>query len=402
MSMEKSFKYQPVASSSQLPSPVSSFDEDTDLGEMDDEHHAALSPSGRPGGASPKRRRSVPSRRTLTSKNGSASDRMDIPLAVALIPPLGTFLTGGDFLKDFLLLLLLFFYLHQLIKLPWELYLASRPRGIRVSDPDITPERKVLQGLTEAELKRSELAYLALSVLSPLVGAALLRYVGTALTGKDYISWFSTGVFVLVTGVRPWRHLTHRLQNRTEELQEAITTFQMKGPDMPTRIAELEKEVEQLKKELATKQDMSRFKNDVDGALDVLDSALDRHEHAVEQQYHTVDERMVALEKTVAELMKGNQGKPHMWMLSAPGSLFNRPNVPTPPPSKRLSSRASISSGRPASAERTRKRRKSSIIPEVPHRNGLIGRILDIFLYPFGVGRRLLWGIVEFLQQQLV
>lgn len=65
--------------------------------------------------------RPKPSRRKSQSKadipKNNATDRMDLPLAVALIPPLGSFLTGGDFLRDSLLLLLLFFYLHQVCML---------------------------------------------------------------------------------------------------------------------------------------------------------------------------------------------------------------------------------------------------------------------------------------------
>ncbi|KAJ7818832.1 hypothetical protein B0H14DRAFT_2838059, partial [Mycena olivaceomarginata] len=36
--------------------------------------------------------------------------------------------TGGDHVKDLLLLLLLVFYLHQIIEGPWSLYHAARPR----------------------------------------------------------------------------------------------------------------------------------------------------------------------------------------------------------------------------------------------------------------------------------
>ncbi|KAF7344929.1 OTU domain-containing protein [Mycena venus] len=51
-----------------------------------------------------------------------------IPVLLALAPPIGNWLTGGDHLKDLLLLLLLVFYLHQLVEVPWSLYHAARPR----------------------------------------------------------------------------------------------------------------------------------------------------------------------------------------------------------------------------------------------------------------------------------
>lgn len=49
----------------------------------------------------------------VTSSKSTHDNTLDIPLAVAIIPPLGTLLIGGNFAYDFLLLLLMFFYLHQ-------------------------------------------------------------------------------------------------------------------------------------------------------------------------------------------------------------------------------------------------------------------------------------------------
>lgn len=96
---DDSFHYYDTSTpNSQLPSPVS------DMENIDSDKEDMISPT------SSKRRKSSSFTR---ARQTDTSDRMDIPLAVALIPPLGTFLTGGDFLRDSLLLLLLFFYLHQ-------------------------------------------------------------------------------------------------------------------------------------------------------------------------------------------------------------------------------------------------------------------------------------------------
>ena len=99
--------------SSQLPSPLSSVDENMRAVTGD-----VLNTDAIPQRSFTRRRRSttksIRNARSMSStKDDSASDRMDIPLAVALVPPLGSFLTGGDFLRDLLLFLLLFFYLHQ-------------------------------------------------------------------------------------------------------------------------------------------------------------------------------------------------------------------------------------------------------------------------------------------------
>ncbi|GJJ13215.1 hypothetical protein Clacol_007466 [Clathrus columnatus] len=296
------------------------------------------------------RRESVYSRRSSMRRNSVNSanvvvvdmkDRvndslLDIPLAVAIIPPLGTLLIGGDFFKDFLLLLLMFFYLHQLIKIPWDLYLASRPRvkrldPVQISDlnSSIPPELRNVCKLAASELRIAEIVFLTLSVLSPLLGAALLRYVCTALTGRDYISWFSTGLFVLITGVRPWGHLTRRLKERTEDLQETIeeiNEYIVADDDddddddersVLTRIQELEDIVTVLKEKLESKRsksDMEGLKNEMDESLNIVDAALEKVVSDIEHQFQTMNERIGRLESVVRKsLVKdkriGNLGK---------------------------------------------------------------------------------------------
>lgn len=107
-----------VPSSSQLPSPLSSVDETMKM-VVEESGNSDIFPTQ----SVTRRRRSTmkgirKARSSSNIKDSSTSDRMDIPLAVALLPPLGSFLTGGDFLRDFLLFLLLFFYLHQVCKQP--------------------------------------------------------------------------------------------------------------------------------------------------------------------------------------------------------------------------------------------------------------------------------------------
>ncbi|KAJ7787548.1 hypothetical protein B0H14DRAFT_2952955, partial [Mycena olivaceomarginata] len=54
--------------------------------------------------------------------------KSSVPVLLALAPPIGNWLTGGDHVKDLLLLLLLVCYLHQIVEVPWSLYHAARPR----------------------------------------------------------------------------------------------------------------------------------------------------------------------------------------------------------------------------------------------------------------------------------
>ena len=73
-----------------------------------------------------------------------------------------------------------------------------------------------------SELRSFELSLLFLTFLSPFLGALLLRYATAAVLGPQSVSWFSTGLFVLATGMRPWSHLVERIRTRTEELHDLI------------------------------------------------------------------------------------------------------------------------------------------------------------------------------------
>ncbi|KAF8527395.1 hypothetical protein BU17DRAFT_81530 [Hysterangium stoloniferum] len=387
---------------SQLPSPASSLGDDGCYESARSVEQSFETSTAMP----PRSDIKVRSKRMRKAQERETDTRMDLPLGVALVPPLGYLLTGGDFFKDFVLLLLLFFYLHQLIKLPWELYLASSPRGKRLPHVDASPEQRRLYDLAESELKKAELAYLAFSVLTPLLGAALLRYVGTALTGKDYISWFSTGVFVLVTGIRPWRHLAHRLLSRTDELQDSIAAFRTKGVDMSTRILQLEEEVAELRKEFATKQDVQRLKREFELSLDMMDTSLGRHEHVVEDQQNTMDGRLAALEQAVGEALKDSM-QSFKWTLTSPSKLFTHTG---PFPLKRrisvtAKSKGDVYTSAPKTstvAKESSRRTRVSKIMRTGHGNGMPGRLLDLILFPFGVGRRLLWALVDLVQRGLV
>ncbi|KAJ6458828.1 hypothetical protein C8R47DRAFT_1226857 [Mycena vitilis] len=142
-----------------------------------------------------------------------------IPVLLALAPPIGNWLTGGDHLrlKDLLLLLLLVFYLISWLK---------------------------------AELRRLELALLLLCLLTPVLRVILLRSLasfgssplspnpsssastspnssskaggGSGGSGGEPISWFSTSLFFLLTALRPLRDLTSRLSSRNSTLHTFV------------------------------------------------------------------------------------------------------------------------------------------------------------------------------------
>lgn len=104
------------------------------------------------------------------------------------------------------------------------MYQKARPRRRSLQFPPSPSEPADVRytHLAASELRRLELFFLLCTLLSPLFGALLLRYATAAVLGPDAVSWFSTGLFVLATGMRPWAHLVDRLNERTMELHDFI------------------------------------------------------------------------------------------------------------------------------------------------------------------------------------
>jgi len=52
----------------------------------------------------------------IEPENGKGWYEFDLSVVVALVSPIGNWLTGGDYIKNVFLILLLIFYLHQIIE----------------------------------------------------------------------------------------------------------------------------------------------------------------------------------------------------------------------------------------------------------------------------------------------
>jgi archaellum component FlaC len=175
-------------------------------------------------------------------------------------------------------------------------------------------ERKQDAALT-SELRFYELSFLTLTVLSPFFGAALLRQITTLVAGAEIISWFSTSLFVLATGIRPWRHFIERISHRTEEIHDRIHYPPMPENDA-SRTFEMDRKMEEMAKRLAsletTMGKMRAFARDskeehfeyVDDAMEGVQKVVKRIDKRNERQ----DERLKSLESSVETLRK-SKGK---------------------------------------------------------------------------------------------
>ncbi|KAF8323883.1 hypothetical protein DL93DRAFT_2069970 [Clavulina sp. PMI_390] len=252
---------------------------------------------------------------------------LDGPLALTLLPPLGSFLTGGDWLRDGLVLALLFYYLRALIKTPWELYLKARarrpPPSMQLeSDEDLEPEHiRKIRDLARSELRLAEIAYLGLCLLTPFLGVLLLRW-GASLLGADTsLTWFSTGLFTLATGLRPWRHLVQLIVTRTDSLHD-IVHHPLVIPPEATRLstegldavgAERLDAIHDALEELRTAHDRQVAKQEraLAGVTQTQRAQAQKHQDALVEAQGKVDEHAVALAAAREEIQS------HMQTLAA-------------------------------------------------------------------------------------
>ncbi|EMD35225.1 hypothetical protein CERSUDRAFT_172068 [Gelatoporia subvermispora B] len=250
-----------------------------------------------------------------SEKSKSSWVDLDLSVVVALVSPIGNWLTGGDHIRNLFIIVLLIFYLHQVIEVPWSLYQASLahtplPRNADADDQDETEESQVAR-LAHSELHQQELFFLSLTILSPLAGAVLLRYVLHALSGTDSLSWFSTALFVLATGLRPWSHLVSRLRERTTALHAAA-----QAAPHPSHAAELHAEldalrehVERLEGELAEVRKQAEMGtqlqevcDDLSEALGEVDRAGGRRERKTEATQKMLLQRIGNLENGLVQI----------------------------------------------------------------------------------------------------
>ncbi|KAJ7145558.1 hypothetical protein C8R44DRAFT_972632 [Mycena epipterygia] len=175
--------------------------------------------------------------------------RPSLPVVLALAPPIGNWLTGGDHLKDLLLLLLLVFYLHQLIEAPWGLYHAARPR--RSPAPAVSHAPTLTAARARSELRTIEFLLLLLCLLAPVLGVVLLRSLAslTSSSSTTPISWFSTTIFAFFTALRPLRELVSRISTRTSTLHAHVHAHTAPPPSSATE--ELRAQVARLEADIA-------------------------------------------------------------------------------------------------------------------------------------------------------
>ncbi|KAL5478771.1 hypothetical protein ACEPAI_2048 [Sanghuangporus weigelae] len=241
-----------------------------------------------------------PIQRTKSGSSSVASSGSwlgyDLSIIVALVSPIGNILTGSDHIRNILLLFFLLYYLHQLVEVPWNLYLASIPSENLFDPSEVTDHAKLA---AYAELRSLEIFYLVLTVISPFLGGSLLRFVATAISGDPAsLSWFSTSLFVLATGIRPWSHLTERLKNRSKALKALV---EQQDPD------------DQRDGEEDLKVEIDREISDLRGKFDSVDKRMTDLDVSSSREWDDLADAIDAIELGVRKYQSESKKKAKEW-----------------------------------------------------------------------------------------
>ncbi|GAA5867312.1 hypothetical protein JCM1840_005024 [Sporobolomyces johnsonii] len=228
-----------------------------------------------------------------------------LPLILVALPPLGAIIHGrAENWSDAIILILICFYLYQLIKVPWEIYYASQARYVLpqartpsddttfVEDPLVSAQRDA----SAAALRRNELFSLFSTMLVPAIGAGLLHYARGLLSDPDrYINRFLISLFAIATSVKPFLHFTRLVKKNSLYHQEVVHYPSSEVHLLRRRVERLENDLVQLSRAFATKSDVRALRDGVDVPLTALSKAVRRFNRKEEYLRLTSEERFALL-----------------------------------------------------------------------------------------------------------
>ncbi|ORE03326.1 hypothetical protein BCV72DRAFT_233212 [Rhizopus microsporus var. microsporus] len=256
---------------------------------------------------------------TPSSVGDDFSAAVSWPILLAGVPTLGAFFAGSsEIWSDFIMILLILFYVYKWMTVPWSYYESARIRRVIHQQSSVelkagpkTEEAAYLHKLqTErekqqsihAELRRHELAGLVWVVLSPLIAGYTLRYSRYFFANADkYISAFNITVFTLAASIKPLSHVTLLLQERTLYLQNEAAFSETEVEMLQSRIRFLEKEIDVLRRAYATKKDLGQITEDINPTLQQLTKTLHRFEKRDNALRTWSQQHFTAIEQKVKE-----------------------------------------------------------------------------------------------------
>ncbi|KAL9550235.1 hypothetical protein MBANPS3_004820 [Mucor bainieri] len=271
------------------------------------------------------------------SEKNEFSPIVSWPILLAIIPTLGAFFAGSaEIWSDFIMLLLILYYVYKWMTVPWAYYESARTRRM-IHQKSSTEKSKASllntqkedeayfkrmqqehakRKLITAELRRHELAGLLWVVLSPAIAGYTLQYSRYLLSNVDrYISAFNVTVFILAASIKPISHVMVLLQERTMFLQSEALVSESQVQVLQAKMDLLEKELYGLRKAYATKKDLGQVvTEDINPSLQQLAKALKRFEKRdlalrtwSEEQFTSIDHKVREFDQYICYRIEQDQ-----------------------------------------------------------------------------------------------
>ncbi|GAA5798163.1 hypothetical protein EDC94DRAFT_601678 [Helicostylum pulchrum] len=244
------------------------------------------------------------------------------PILLAVIPTLGAFVAGSaEIWSDFIMLVLILYYVYKWMTAPWAYYESARSRriihqhssaektkaGLSNSREDEAYANRMQaehqkRKLITAELRRHELAGLVWVIFSPIIAGYTLQYSRLLLSNVDrYISAFNVTVFTLAASIKPLSHVIVLLQERTLFLQSEALVTETQVQLLQSRLDLVEKELFGLRKAYATKKDLGQMTEEINPTLHQLAKTLKRFEKRDMNLRSWTEEQFTAIDLKVRE-----------------------------------------------------------------------------------------------------
>ncbi|GAA5810239.1 hypothetical protein MFLAVUS_003659 [Mucor flavus] len=264
-------------------------------------------------------------KRTNTSTPETAeefSPAVSWPILLAVIPTLGAFVAGSaEIWSDFIMLVLILYYVYKWMTAPWAYYESARSRRIIHQHSSAEKTKAGLSSTREdeayanrmqsehqkrklitAELRRHELAGLVWVIFSPIIAGYTLQYSRLLLSNVDkYISAFNVTVFTLAASIKPLSHVIVLLQERTLFLQSEALITETQVQLLQSRLDLVEKELFGLRKAYATKKDLGQMTEEINPTLHQLAKTLKRFEKRDMTMRSWTEEQFTAIDLKVRE-----------------------------------------------------------------------------------------------------
>ncbi|KAF7726421.1 hypothetical protein EC973_008755 [Apophysomyces ossiformis] len=252
--------------------------------------------------------RPVGSSKDKDNDSDKFSTSISWPIVVALVPTLGAFFAGNaDIWSDFILVLLILYYVYKWLTVPWAYYESARSRRIfhqnasQLDDKKRLAEHERRQAMAQ-ELRRHELVGLIWVVISPAVAGYTLQYSRYFLNNYErYMSSFNVVVFVLAASVKPLAHVVTLLRERTLHLQSELQVTDGQLQHLQDKLELMEDELQTLRKAFATKKDLGQVTNELNPTLQHLIKAIKRLEKKESTLRQWSEDRFVSIDKKVQE-----------------------------------------------------------------------------------------------------